>query len=840
MPYNYNSLRFGNQEEYTFPEVTYYDYTTNLKTRGDDDLSFRWQEVVIDSEYLLKEITNSGSFEDNIFTGSVTTTPTVVSNPYSYSGWLVTGLSAYHIGISGTYFASSNKWAYPIVNNNAILLDATGSDVQISYTGITIGNMPTDRQYQAYTVVRGLTGTTTIKLYAVAKVGGTPGAYYDYVNNVWAGTKPTGSFTVPATGYTEIKYRFYTSNITGVIHDNFDFILEKSSGVTNPVIIDELHLDEVLIRNPYIDYFIPTGYLIQITPDLGWHSVTDMFSSPTLKNPHLRTLGIYSISAGNLVDNLDGSVTANIDAEDFLNSTKNTYKKYYWRSIAVFPNGDLGKEGLPQRFEYVGRLSDSEFSIEQVDSDPFSLTKSIKGNRPLNSTILVNNTENLSVTYPTKNTWSFIYILDQEEVLLSFKARISTGASTSTKYLTLRNKTYDLVTRNIWNTLDEHGLLASIDRLPNESNDAFYNRIKDVYSSPASSNYFGLINGSNRELGLDKISNAITLTLNTTLFGGYKNTEAEVDITAYSIRLRNSSYITTETHLLDPVYSCCYLNKHPKNIVDVSFEDGTKINPANYALVTSEDESPSTHKLVLNKNYKPNTYITVTYTYFDELFFSTYPLLTDIVTRLNQTTDRSGATYLTAILHKRLSGGESSSGLFKDNLTVTAGTPITIGWSPIFINRISDREFRESNTSSSQQYYESNYYSKIKGLKNEIKIFWGSVECDRDYWGISESVTNSLDHIPTIMDPVKYNYVINNSGQLSKDEAWIRNYIGPSGETVTNRGLDPSYFQAGVGYINDLKPNIYIENTTNKQEKTTLPVSPIKNNNNYLYFTGQK
>lgn len=840
MPYNYNSLRFGNPEEYTFPEVTEYDFTTNLKTRGDDDTSFRWKEVVTNAEHLLKEVTSSGSFEDNLFTGSITTSPTIITNPSSYSGWYVIGSSAYHVGISGTYFSGVNKWAYPIVNNNAIVLDATGSNVQIIYTGIDTTDMPVDRQFQAYTVVRGLTGTTSVKLYAVAKVGAVTGAYYDYINNAWIATKPTGLFYVPATGYTELKYRFYTSNITGIVHDNFDFIIEKPSGDSNPVIVDELHLDEVLIRNPYIDYFIPTGYMIQITPDLGWHNVTDMFSSPVLKNPHLRTLGIYSISAGNLVDNLDGSVTASIDDSDFSNSVKSTYKKYYWRAISVSPNGELGKEGLPQRFEYVGKLADSELTIEQIDSDPFSLTKSIRGMRPLNSTILVNGEDNTSITYPTKDTWALTYILNKDEITLSFKARISSGASTSTKYITLRNKTYDLITKNIWNTLDEHGLLASIDRLPNESNDSFYSRIKDVYTTPASSNYFGLVNGATRELGLDKISRAITLNINTTMFGGYKNTQADIEVTAYSLRIRNNSHTITETHLLDHVYNSCLLNKYPQNILDVSLEDGTKINPNDYSLYMSEDERPTNYKLLFTKSYSKNTYFTIKYSYFEELFFKDYPTLANLVNQLNLTTDRSNSTFITAVLHKRLSGGESSYGLFKDSILVTSGIEASLDWSPIYVNRISDRNFRESKTAPGKQYYQSEYYSKIKGLKNEIKIFWGNVECDRDYWGISESITNSLDHIPTIMDPEKYSYIVNTTGTLNKDEAWIRNYTGPSGESITNKGIEPSYFQAGVGYINDLIPDIQIEDTTTKQEKTTLPVSPYKNNNNYLYFTGQK
>lgn len=841
MEYNYNSLRFGNNEETIFPEVIDYDFTSNNKVRGSADTSFTWKEVYINANYLLREVTASGSFEYTYLTGSISTGEVLITNPtQSYSGWMVTGSSAYHIGISGSYFSGLSEWAYPIVSNNAILLNATGSDVLVQMTGITISNMPEDRQYQAYVVARALSGSSSIKMYTTANTGGGIGLYYDTITSSWIPTEPTGTYTVGSTGYTEILYKFYTSNITGITLDSFNFVLEQPSGQSGPVIIDELHLDEVLIRNPYVDYFIPTGYIIQITPDLGWHSITDMFDSSSIRNPHIRTLGIYSVAAGNLNDNLDGSVTATVDATGFYDAMIPTFSKYYWRATAVSPNGELGKAGLPQRFSYIGSLLNSEFTVDEVQSDVFSLTKIVVGKKPIDSVVLINNQTNAEVTYPTQDSWRYVYNLQSDEITLAFKARANSGATSSTKYITLTNKTYSQISNAIWNVIDEHGLLVDLDRLPNESNIDFTNRIKDVFINPGSSNFYGLVNGATRELGLDKISQAVEIKIKNNGFNTTKSISADIEVTAYSLRIRTETYVKEETLLIDPVYSCVYINDFPKTIESIVLEDGTNLNKNDYKLVISEDESPSKYKILLDERKNLGQYVIVRYSYYDELMFSTYSNLASLINRLNTMVDPSGSTYLTCKLNKRLSGGEECLGLYKDSIIIPRGSAGYLEWSPIFINRISDRNYREYYTAAGKQYYESEYYKKILGLKNEIKIFWGNVECDRDYWGISSSVKNSLDHIPTVTDPVKHNYIVSVTGKLDKDQAWSRNYIGPSGETIQNRGISFSYFQPGVGYKNDLKPDIYVADTKSSQEKSSLPVSSVKNNNSYVYFTGQK
>lgn len=63
---------------------------------------------------------------------------------------------------------------------------------------------------------------------------------------------------------------------------------------------------------------------------------------------------------------------------------------------------------------------------------------------------------------------------------------------------------YEYMLHHIWNVFDEFGLLLGISRLPGERNEAFKNRILDVFKNPAGSSKQGLINGISRELGIEQ------------------------------------------------------------------------------------------------------------------------------------------------------------------------------------------------------------------------------------------------------------------------------------------------------------------------------------------------
>lgn len=62
---------------------------------------------------------------------------------------------------------------------------------------------------------------------------------------------------------------------------------------------------------------------------------------------------------------------------------------------------------------------------------------------------------------------------------------------------------YEYMLHHIWNVFDEFGMLLGISRLPGERNEAFKNRILDVFKNPGGATKQGLVNGISRELGID-------------------------------------------------------------------------------------------------------------------------------------------------------------------------------------------------------------------------------------------------------------------------------------------------------------------------------------------------
>lgn len=63
---------------------------------------------------------------------------------------------------------------------------------------------------------------------------------------------------------------------------------------------------------------------------------------------------------------------------------------------------------------------------------------------------------------------------------------------------------YEYMLHHIWNCFDEFGMLLGIYRLPGERNEAFKNRIIDVFKNPGGAHEQGIIYGISRELGLEQ------------------------------------------------------------------------------------------------------------------------------------------------------------------------------------------------------------------------------------------------------------------------------------------------------------------------------------------------
>lgn len=857
--------RFYSCESLGFPEVSQYDYQTNLPVRGVNDLNFRWEEVAVRSIYLLQEATVSGSFELNTYlvdnaisnpTGLNFITTTGVDSS-SFAGWTLTGSNTAYIGISGitvnsgdVYGVNERFYAHPIAGDEAVgLYCVSGSPypglISVSLATGEEGPIVPTNTHQVYLRAK-LNYGSTGRLHAVIRGynAGSIVAYYNANSGIWTLDQPLEGYPVSSTDYTTIKYNFSANLYPAATPSSFD--LHIYSDVSGSFItVDDVHVDALMKRNAFLDYIVPTGYIIQMTPDLGWHDIKAMFeSNEVTSNPHLKTLGPYQIDQGNLTDNLDNTVTATLDAIELANATSNNFKKYLWRAIPVTPNGQLGLGGLPSRFDYVGDIVDSLFTVGDTIGEDTSTTKTILGTKSSTMSILVDGMSNFpGLEYPTKTSWKLTISIGAPSRTLSFKAVDASGTTSSIRYVKLTNKLYEQNTSALWNVFDEHGLIADVERLPSESNYDYSQRIKDAYRYRSSPDFVGIVNGSTRELNLKKVPDSIRLTINKDQNNNYKANSFDIEVTPYSFRVHNPMFTITERLLVDPVYRTVNLSKLPRDYpYSVHSDVSADIKIKDVELELSQDNSRLIYRAKIN--CKHSTYIDITYAYVEEALFKTHTTIESVINFINGLTDPSGEPIITAQISSLLSGNEPSLGIYITSATLQSREPLVISWSPVILKKMTDIGYKDYFLTPTNTLKQTAYYSFVKELKDNTKVFWGAVEADRDRWDSADSKSLGMESIPTLFDPPISKILSILSGEDQKIEpieAWGRNYIGLNGEYLKNLGLSPFLFQAGVAHTYDLQPELYVTTShINSTGSLETNVGPIQNNNNYIIFSGQK
>lgn len=843
-------LRFESVEDDGFPAVTNYDYEDNILIRGTDNRSFRWEETYLEANYIFQEATKNGGFEVAVggtwnYSGLDRITSGAVIEANAISGWTLVGDSTYHVDTDAEEYLDYGL-AISIATEHSVLLHGTGSTATIVNTnGYGSSDMPIGATYQLYILAHALSGTGEIQVALEGHVSSTFETSYDITGNEWVSSEVSNPIDVVPSGYTEYITNFAYTGFSGSNPD--EFFIEISNTGGNPVILDEVHIDRYLAANAFIDHVIPTGYYLQITPDLGWHNIKEQFdnTSDEQNNPYLRTFGPFTIDRGNLVDNLDKTVTATIDEEAFTTALASNYTRYLWRAIAISPNSTLGKAGFPQRFEYIGRILDEDFSVTNVFNDPLSVTKIITGTKPSSSIVLVDGEEHPNMKYPTDTTWRLVIHLESSERTIRVRAKHTGGALSSPQDIELSAEVFTQTEQGLWNVFDEFGLLLDTPRIHGESNKDYKDRLKRAASRLATPKYGGIINGALNELGFRQIDDAIEIKLID--HGLYAPTdEGDMEITASSVKLRTEIYIREEEKIIDPVYGTIVLDKTPVGTpTNIQTDDEVNIPDYNIEVYHTNEEKPSNNTIVILDRSLHGKRVTIRYDYYEELFFSDYPGVGDLVTAINSLTSPKGNLSFTAKYSPKLSGSEESKYLRRNSAVLNNFRYIAFPWSPIQLNNISDKKFRERFLTDNNQYINTEYYSYVKELKSKLRVLWGYVEADRDFWDSVNRGDESLDHIPTLFDPNISQYYTDISGNISTVDsfkAWSKSYLGIDSETMENLGIDYSLYKPGVAHTNDLMPDLFTNFRLlprNDNEQRSI-VSNTKNDNNNQQFSGQK
>lgn len=853
--------RFTSCDQSQYPAVIDYDYSQNTASRSIHDRSFRWQDVVKESIYLYDEATVSGSLEANNylslhsvtnFTGvNYITSSLTGMDSGSYPGWVVSGQYSLWIGTSGVIVNSGELSgltgsfvANPIQGNESIGLYSHTSSPSLfsSLIGTGEGLILPDNNHQVYLLAKSAYSTTSgeyIKVYPRGWSAGQIVAYYNEVSGSWDVTPPSTTYFVPKAGYTEIIYNFIPTDFPATVPTHYDLFIQLASR-SGCVVVDDIHIDAILKKNAFVDSIVPSGYVIELTPDLGWHNTLEMFNSNESNiNPFLKVLGPFSISAGNLVDNLDNTVTATADESEFDSAVNNRFSNYLWRAIALDNLGNYGKSSLPQRFKYIGNDLDSKFSVTSVSDNPSTPIKTIIGTKSSTSTILINDVaSHPGLSYPTATTWKLLYTLTNPVEVIAVKATDLGQATSFTKYIELKIITFEQNEKALWNVFDEHGLLMDIERLPSESNADYASRIKNVMVDRGGATFIGVMNGGVRELGLDKITDGLSIKIALDVNGIPKTKDLLVDVGSADLKIRTSEMIIEETLLVDPVYHTITLSKYPYDFPEYcELDNGKPIKLTDLAWDSLNEEYGTDIKLKISDTETHGKYVTIRYQYYERLLFKQHTTIGSLISALAQ------YSYVSASMSSKLSGNEDSIGLFITSGTIDGTGVVNVTWSPMYLKRISDRQFREYNKDQ-ETYRRSKFYKYVTALQLDSKVLWGSVETDRDYWDAADSSDLSFDIIPTLMDPditEFYTYISGSKIKLDGTQTWGRSYVGFSGEEMQNAGLKNYYFQPGVGFKNDLIPGVHY--TSTYKYSTTeeyLGISELKKDNNTVLFSGQR
>ena len=577
-----------------------------------------------------------------------------------------------------------------------------------------------------------------------------------------------------------------------------------------------------------LSYIMPDKYVLQFTPDIGWHDTLAMFGDPSdnkLENPHLKTIGPYSIENGNLQDNGDGSVQVNLEPDMFSAAVIDGYDKFLWRAVP-WGDGNPGKGGLPNKFTYISTEEQLKFTVDEIIKETKKAVQVISGTKSIRSTITTENSnlDNLIIEQ-TSTKWTVSFIIDRPNVLFSIVAT-DTGGSAVGKYIVdIDYDTSAQLDNHIWNSFDGFALMASISRLPNETNSQLKERIIDAYSNKGGSHYNGLVSSINRELGLPRIDNAISIKRATNLQGAPYEESIGIDSNHTRISFSsNSLKYEDEIIKIDPYKKTIRTSKRIASVDQIKTDAGVAIKDTSWSMY----DSIAGDEILLENN---EGIVKISYYYYEDLSYSTYPDLISLSNAINSVANPAGINILSATLNSLVGGGENSTGLYKVHRTLNSNNlSALVGWSRVGLFKISDEDYKWSFSDDNSMFFNSKFYTTVLELKSKTNIEWGFVVADKDFWNSIDSDDYGRDSLPLALDVPISNFVTpvsrraNESIKFDPWEAFRMGYYFES-TLISNTGYPRSAFKSGVG--GKLDCNVSVKTTPVAAEDNKINLNPI-------------
>lgn len=638
--------------------------------------------------------------------------------------------------------------------------------------------------------------------------------------------------TYPTTGNPEYYSELYGGGEVSWIPpvSNYSYIDNKALRGASAL---EFRWEETVIplenvrSGALLDFVMPDYYMVQITPDIGWHDQLLMFGETEesdRSNPHLANFGPFSIEGGDLTDNGDNSVSIVLPSGEVTNALSSTYPKHLWRAVP-WANGVPGMGGIASSFDWIANESLLRFDVNPINPEQLDSIQKISGTKGSRVTISYEAEDAPPVTInQTVDTWMISFPIDRPKVKFRIVATDDGGVAISNFPVEISYESFEQKTQHLWNAFDSMALLASVDRLPSETNANLKARITDAFVNKGGTHYSGLISGTNRELGLLRTDLGIQFSQ----ILGYSlwPIEPYVSISSTHTGLELSSptfLIESELCKIDDYFHNIKVSKRIKQIRSIQLVSGEDLPHNSYAVSERLGKVDNTE---IDISEKYTGLVMVTYEYAEIITYLKNPRLDQVVHSVNELRNKNGYKFIKATLGPKLSGSELSKNLYKDTTRLDTreeqnASIAQLGWSRIGLSSISNDEWKWSHRGTDGTFFESVFYEYVKELKSHTNVEWGHVVADEDYWDAVDTDWYGIDNLPVVFDINASHYTTNASlrkaynsdvaledtSQFDPYEAFRMNYTF-NGIRIKNAGFLKWHFRSGVGHKKDCKLSI--------------------------------
>lgn len=599
-------------------------------------------------------------------------------------------------------------------------------------------------------------------------------------------------------------------------------------------------------------------YILEITPDLGWTDWEAMFQPKVLGrtdvgNEALRrydglTVGSELVATSASGTSLETSISYDIAISDLSNLIGEGYPDFLWRVRGVRDDGAEGTPCAVQRFR--GRVevntsdvsTDTDWSVDPISLPVKSTFVTISGTKtPAISYIEVDGNSGLSTNLSSVR-WTADVMVPPSGSAVLLRAVDTQGNTSTYKSIDLTIDTADLSTQQVTNVFDEFGYALDLERLPEETNENYRNRLLDVNVRRGAPQYSGLLNSINRELDLEQIDSALILTPGVNPGNNQRFSDVTFTLGPHYARIESSLLKAYhEYQQVDGWSWSVELDGYlAESTIKVESPIGVEIDDSNYDLDTDNNTVVFVDDTWAEKD------IWVTYEYEERLDVSDITIL-ELQTWISSVTHDSAALIeieVDTTLDTSLSCDELErlprTSIVRDQVENTAGEDVegvSIRWCEAILWCLDDAETKERFLNDRNNYFGTEVEAWAKRVRGLAANQWGQAVADRSIWMSLNEVEKIDTYLDTTYDPRMGFWASSDptkTRRYSTEEAHAFNYISPGdGSDMVRIGLDRSELKSGIGdgtdllviLSEDLEPFSFIQGESELATDATTTVS---------------